>query len=934
MGTARSTLLRLSAALVFTGCLFAHAQTVTTFEGIDASQVAKPLTDFDPNGAVGTKQYMEWVDFYYQAWSKTSPFTAVWSKPQVGTTPFTANGLTNCSSIEGDGIINFDRLASRWIIAAHNQLTSTINAYYYCIAISSTDDLTASNLKWYTYAFPLDSILGTNSQGNLYFPDWPKLGTWPDAYYVGMDFQDTNSGFQEDGVIACAFDRTNMLIGATANTPQCFRTPASGGSLFTGHSLQPADVEGTTAPPTGNPEYFVSIQNPVIDGVTTTSDTFNLWQFHVDWSNPANSTFSQSTVPSPAYTPGCYNVKFPTNTVCVPEPSSASTGQDIDSVGDRFMWRFAYRNFGTYQSYLVSHTVQVGTGALSQTGIRWYELRGSGAPTIYQSGTVSPDSSLYRFMPSIAQDQNGNAAVGYSISSSSTHPGIRASYWNLPNQTAPTELSLYSGVGDEENSYKWGDYTSMTVDPVGGCSFWYVNEYFSANQTGTGKPIWDTRVSTFTLPTCGGVTVAPMSLTFPAQAVGTTSAKQNVILTNSQSTALTITNIFGGGTDPTDFGQSNDCGSIVPAGAACTIMIDFAPTATGARTATLNISDSATNSPQIVTLTGTGTTSATLSLSTSSINFGNQADGTTSAASLIVVTNSGATTITFSSIAVTGTNTSNFAQSNNCGTSLATGSTCTINVTFTPTTAGSYSAAVTLTDNAGNSPQSVTLAGTGIVPVTLSATSLGFGTVLVDNSSTAAPVTLTNQMSTSLTGISVAISGTGFSQTNTCGTSVAAGGQCKITVTFAPLVSGMQTGAVTITDSATNSPQTITLTAFGQLPVSFTPLALTFGTVTVGTTSAGMNVVVSNNQKTTLTISSIVISGPNPGDFTQSASTCGSTLAAATKCTLTYTFTPAKTGARSAKITVIDSALTSPQTVKFSGTGAATAIRQGQITRK
>jgi hypothetical protein len=224
MGKASFTLLRLSVFLLCAASFFAQAQTVTTFEGIDASQVAKPLTDFDPNGAVGTKQYMEWVDFYYQAWSKTSPFTAVWSKPQVGTTPFTANGLTQCSSIEGDGIINFDRLASRWIIAAHNQLTATITAYYYCIAISSTDDLTASNLKWYTYAFPLDSVLGTNSEGTLYFPDWPKIGTWPDAYYVGMDFQDTNNGFQEDGVIACAFDRADMLMGATALAPQCFRT--------------------------------------------------------------------------------------------------------------------------------------------------------------------------------------------------------------------------------------------------------------------------------------------------------------------------------------------------------------------------------------------------------------------------------------------------------------------------------------------------------------------------------------------------------------------------------------------------------------------------------------------------------------------------------------------------------------------------------------
>ncbi|HEY6770342.1 MAG TPA: choice-of-anchor D domain-containing protein [Candidatus Sulfotelmatobacter sp.] len=925
MGTAKSTLLRLCAALILTGCFFAHGQTVTTFEGIDASQLAKPNLDIDPNGAVGTKQYFEWTNVYYQAFDKVT-FAPVWSKPQAGATPWVTNGNANCQNITGDGVVNFDRLASRWIIAAHNAGSTS---YYYCVAISSTDDLSSSKLSWFTYAIPLNSLLGTNAQGTTYFPDWPKLATWSDAYYVSMDLQDPNAGYEEVGVVVCALDRANMLIGATANVPQCFRNPAgSSTTLYLAHSLQPADVDSTTAPPAGSPEYFVSIENPVNDGVTTTSDTFNLWQFHVDWSNPANSSFTQSTVPVAAFTPGCYIAKFPTNTVCVPEPSTATTNQFIDSVGDRFMYRFAYHNFGTYQSYLVSHAVQTGAGSLSQTGIRWYELRGSGVPTVFQSGTVSPDQSLYRFMPSIAQDQNGNAAVGYSVSSASTHPGISASWWSLTDQTSPTELTLFAGAGDEENSYHWGDYTSMTVDPVGGCSFWYVNEYFAADQTGTGKPIWKTRVSTFNAPGCGGVSVAPTSLTFPSQAVGTTSAKQNVILTNSQSTALTINSIFGGGANPSDFGQSNNCGTSVPAGASCTIGIDFAPTATGTRTATLTVSDSATNSPQVVTLTGTGTNSPTISLSTSSINFGNVAYGTTSPAQHITVTNNGGTTVTFSGIAVTGTNSANFAEINNCGTSLNAGATCSISVNFSPTAASGYSAAVTLTDNAANSPQSVTLAGAGIAPVSLSASSVGFGTVLVGSSSTAPAVTLKNQMSTALTGISISVTGSGYSQVNTCGTSVAAGATCTITVKLTPITTGALTGTVTITDSAVSSPQTITLTGTGQLPVSFTPVALTYGTVTVGTTSAAKSVVVSNNQKTTLSITSIVLGGPNTGDFAPTSSTCGATLAAAAKCTLSYTFKPTATGARSAKLTFTDSATTSPQTVKLSGTGqAAAALR-------
>jgi len=895
-----------------------QAQTVTTFEGIDASQVAKPQLDADPNGAIGTKQYMEWVNSYYQAWNKTT-FAPVWSKPVAGATPWVTNGNVNCASVAGDGIVTFDRLASRWIIGVHNAGSTS---YYYCIAISNTDDLSSASLAWYTYAIPLNNVLGTNGSGTTYFPDWPKLAVWPDAYYFATDLQDPNNKYLEVGVVVCAFDRANMLIGGTPNTPQCFNTPNPvTGSLYLAHSFQPADVDGTTAPPSGAPEYFASIQNPPADGVTTTSDTFNLWQFHVDWTNPANSTFSQTVVPVNTYTPGCYNPTTPANTVCVPEPSSATTNNFLDSVGDRMMYRFAYRNFGSYQSYLLSHTVQVGTGLGSQTGIRWYELRGNGVPTVFQSGTVSPTTSLYRMIPSIAQDQSGNAAIGYSTSSASADPGIAASWWNLNAQTAPTEITLYSGAGDQENTYRWGDYTDMTVDPVGGCAFWYLNEYFSANQTGTGKPIWKTRVASFTVPGCGSVTLSPSTVDFGSEAIDTTSTPLPVILNNGQTTAITINNIFGSGANPGDFKQTNDCGSTLAAGSSCTINVSFAPTATGTRSATLNVSDSAANSPQTVSLTGTGTNGATLSLSPTSLSFGNQVDGTTSAAKSITVTNTGTATITFTTIAVTGANSANFAESDNCLPNLTAGNTCTINVTFSPTTAGSYSASVTLTDNATNSPQSAPLSGTGIVPVTLSSSTLAFGAVLVGATKTAPAVTLTNKMNVALTGISIVASPATYTQVNTCGTSIAAGATCTITVTFTPTAAGKVTGAVTITDSANNSPQTITLTATGQLPVAITPLTVAFGTVTVGTTSAPMTVNVTNNLKTSLTITSISLTGVDPGDYAQT-NTCGTSLAAGGKCVVTVKFTPHATGPRPATLQFTDSATTSPQKVKLTGTGA------------
>ena len=492
------------AVLVLLTPCFLQAQTVKSFEGIDASQLAHRQADFDPNGAVGTKQYMEWVNNYYQAFDKTS-FVPVWATPQSGTLPWQANLMSNCYNLSGDGLVIFDRVASRWIIAAHGMPGG--GQYYYCVAVSNTDDLTSSTLSWYTYDFPLTPVLGKNSLGHVYFPDWPKWGTWADGYYVSFDLLDTDNKYTPIAVLACALDRTNMLTGSTPNPMQCFSDPSpipTSGSLYLKHSLIPADIEGTTPPLAGRDQFMVSIQNPPHDGKTTTSNSINLWDFHVDWTNPTNSTFTNSSLAVAAYTPGCYNVNFPLRTVCVPEPSTNPANgyhYTVDSVGDRLMPRLSYRNFGTYESFLVSHTVRAGTTTM-QTGIRWYELRsaGSGLPAVFQSGTVQPDSSNFRFMPSIAQDRVGNAAVGYSVSSFTVHPGIRAAWWNLPNKTMPAELLIKSGAGDEQNSSQWGDYTSMTVDPVDGCTFWYVNEYFTQNQTTTLD--WQTRIANFKIPTC------------------------------------------------------------------------------------------------------------------------------------------------------------------------------------------------------------------------------------------------------------------------------------------------------------------------------------------------------------------------------------------------------------------------------------------------
>jgi hypothetical protein len=490
--------------LFFLASWLAEAQNVTTFEGIDASEESHPQYGVVPNGAVGTKQFMEWTNVAYQAFDKVT-LAPVWSSPQVGNSPWVNNGTRGCN-ISGDGVILFDRLASRWVIAAHNSPNVDSGTYYYCVAVSSTDDLSSSNLNWYTYQFPLNPVLGVNASGHPYFPDWPKLGTWADAYYVGFDLLDVDNHYREIGVLACALDRANMLTGGTPNPMQCFSDPnplPTNGSWYVAHSLEPADVEGTTAPPAGRDEFMVSIQNPPNDGKSTTSNSINLWDFHVDWATPANSTFTHTSLPVTTFTPGCYNPASPGNTYCVLQPALTPGGghYKIDSVGDRLMPRLSYRNFGTYESFLVSHTIRVAVNAASnRTGIRWYELRGSQTPAIYQTGTINPDTALFRFLPSIAQDHAGNAAVGYNVSSATVHPGIKASWWNLPNPNKPVELQIYSGTGDSTGSKAWGSYSSMTVDPVDDCTFWYVDEYLASDQT--TSPNWNTRIANFKASTC------------------------------------------------------------------------------------------------------------------------------------------------------------------------------------------------------------------------------------------------------------------------------------------------------------------------------------------------------------------------------------------------------------------------------------------------
>lgn len=409
----------------------------------------------DANGSVGATQYVQWTNSRYAVFNKANG--AVLLNPTSPKTLWTGFGGACESSSAGDGIVLYDKAAGRWLISDHS---ATPAPYLQCIAISTTSDATGT---YYRYAFAL-----TNQ-----YPDWPKFGVWPDAYYFTSNLL-TVPGLHGIGAQACALDRANMLLGNAA-TAQCFTT----GTASTDKVLLPADLDGATPPPAGSPNYLLSLSANGLD----------LFRFHVDWSTPSNSTVTGPIfLPVTAFRQLCVN-----GGACIPQPQTAD---QLDSLGDRLMFRLAYRNFGDHESLVANHTVNVGAAG----GVRWYEIRSPGTtPVVYQQGTFAPDTNS-RFLGSVAMDQAGNMLGGYIISSSTVYPGIRFSgrLATDPLGTWQTEGIITNGGGSfPAGDHSLSDLSSISLDPVDDCTFWYTAAYIGSN----GKA-WSSTIASLRLATC------------------------------------------------------------------------------------------------------------------------------------------------------------------------------------------------------------------------------------------------------------------------------------------------------------------------------------------------------------------------------------------------------------------------------------------------
>jgi FG-GAP-like repeat/Abnormal spindle-like microcephaly-assoc'd, ASPM-SPD-2-Hydin len=413
-------------------------------------------------------------------------------------------------------------------------------------------------------------------------------------------------------------------------------------------------------------------------------------------------------------------------------------------------------------------------------------------------------------------------------------------------------------------------------------------------------------------------TLSSQNIAFGAQIVGSASSPQNVVVTNSGSAILAVSSVTITGLNSSQYSQTNNCATI-PAGGTCTITVTFTPTVPGTASANLNITDNALGSPQIVSLLGTGI-SAVAQLSPTSLTFAAQTVGTTSTPQVVTLSNSGSLALSLTSI----TASAGFAQTNNCGSSVAAGGACNITVTFTPTATGTQTGSITVVDNAVGGSQTVGLTGTGsgAPTVTLSPTSLTFGNQTTDTISAYQSITLTNTGSGPLSIVSVATTGD-YLETTTCGTSVAAGGSCTISIAFTPTATGIRHGSVVITDNATNSPQNATLTGTGLAQVdTIAPTNLNFANQAVNTTSGIKALKLSNPAGgARLTISQITASA----NYSQT-NTCGTGINAGASCSIGVTFTPTATGSVRGTISITNSSTGGAQVVPLLGTGIAASV--------
>jgi hypothetical protein len=439
----------------------------------------------DPNGDVGPNHYVEMINLVFAVYSKSG---ALLLGPVDTGTLWSGFAVSDCTDPSGDPIVLYDQLADRWILS---QFTTAGPEYFDCVAISTTSDPTGT---YYRYAF---------STG-LNFPDYPKYGVWTDSYVITTrEFGPT----VEYGIGVYALEKNKMINGLPGARAVSFFIDGNAPGMLplVGDGLLPADIDGKQKPILDVPIPLVGTQDDG-GGYGATFDAVNIWDLAVKWrSTPIASLVLKTQLPVAGF-----DSDFPcapTSRDCLPQPGVTNPAQylDILSYRQRPTWRLAYRNFKTYETLVTNQSVEAAPGI---AGVRWYEIRRtSGTYSIFQQGTYAPADGVHRWMGSIAQDKKGDMGLGYSVVNGTTvFPGIRYTgrlAGDPLGQMTLGEGTIINGSGVQTTTNsRWGDYTSMNIDPVDDCTFWYVNEYYTAAGQASSPAGWQTRIANFKLPGC------------------------------------------------------------------------------------------------------------------------------------------------------------------------------------------------------------------------------------------------------------------------------------------------------------------------------------------------------------------------------------------------------------------------------------------------
>jgi hypothetical protein len=469
--TARQTTLgRVKSAPIATGLSFDGV-------GMGVAGFVPASNPPDVEGKVGATQYVQWNNTSFAVFDKASG--ALLYGPAAGNTLFQSLGGVCASHNDGDPVVSYDILSGRWILSQFVVNGPAGSFSHQCVAVSVTGDATGA---YYTYDFLTDAAN---------FVDYPHMAVWPDGYYMsGHVFNSAGTALVASRVYV--FERAAMILGQSARM-QSANLTTYGGSFQYG--FLPADLDGLTPPPVGEAEFVLG---PHPTTLSLTAST----RVAVMWGAIPSITLTETTLTNTTYsTASCVS----SGRACVPQSGQANTA-GLDNIKSHFMYRLTYRNNGTQASPQESLTVSIPVkGSTTHDAIRWYEFRNSGnstaTPTIFQQSTYDPDTD-FRWLGSTAMDKDGNIALGFSKSSATTFPSIWVT-GRLATDTINTmgaEVLMQAGSGSQTATgvNRWGDYSSMTLDPVDQCTFYYTNEYLQT----TGAFNWSVRIASYHFPSC------------------------------------------------------------------------------------------------------------------------------------------------------------------------------------------------------------------------------------------------------------------------------------------------------------------------------------------------------------------------------------------------------------------------------------------------